>query len=389
MNTATSMTSSYTNIKLQTNGCFSSMSIRRRIIWFTLVSALLLGCVTMSERVMQTLAGGHKNVPFIAHGGMAVYDDDAVPYLPRPNGVAAAYNGAQQDARRILPTVHQTSGNHLLDAQTRRWRASWRRLGFHIRTADNEQARRDIERIHRILNFPELLSVYDALETNTQRSDVWRYAILWLDGGIYADIDVVALPPLADLVHSNPKVGFVFAESLAVFDYMPRSLSTMLCTTFRTLGLTDLVRLPQRRNCVIIAPARCTLMLRTLGMIVEKFNVTRLQNSEPTRTLELTGPGIFTDAIDAVSTESDALAGVFQLIHRFNGMVYFNHIGIGTWKHNGNHIFGLQTHESNLMFLVLALSATCFLLCLVGCKRTRIWTRSPTQRPTRSDWHIL
>ena len=56
------------------------------------------------------------------------------------------------------------------------------------------------------------------------------------------------------------------------------------------LGLTDLVRLPQRRNCLMIAPRRHPLMRRTLERIVAKFDAERGEIiPEPTKTLELTG----------------------------------------------------------------------------------------------------
>ena len=312
------------------------------------------------------------------------YDDTPVQSLPRLfYGVADANGPAQTDARGVLPTLHQTVANRRLTREEHHWRESWRRLGFPIRTADNAQARRDIERMHRMINFPALIHMFDALETNTQRSDVWRYAILWLEGGIYADIDVVALSPLVDLVRANiANRGVLFSESLAVFDYLPRPLSKALCTVFRTVGLTDLVRLPQRRNCIILAHARCPLMLRSLQMIVDKFSdVDHVPIREPARTLELTGPGIFTDAIDALSTDIGELAGGFQLIHRSHGRLHFHHIGMGTWKtYRGDNRDGLQSHERNLLYLIMAVCATLALVCVI-CNRRRI--RPVHQR----DWH--
>ena len=32
---------------------------------------------------------------------------------------------------------------------------------------------------------------------------MWRYAILWLEGGVYADIDVYAYAPIAELARSS------------------------------------------------------------------------------------------------------------------------------------------------------------------------------------------
>jgi mannosyltransferase OCH1-like enzyme len=43
---------------------------------------------------------------------------------------------------------------------------------------------------------------YDALETGVQRSDMWRYTVLYLHGGAYADVDMEAHPPIVDLIHA-------------------------------------------------------------------------------------------------------------------------------------------------------------------------------------------
>ena len=50
----------------------------------------------------------------------------------------------------------------------------------------------------------------------------------------------------------------------------------------------------------MMAPARHPLMMRTLERIVAKFDAERglAPKPEPTHTLELTGPGVFTDAYD-------------------------------------------------------------------------------------------
>ena len=300
-----------------------------------------------------------------------------------PNMIITEYNdtwcrtrpsqayGVAQDG---LPTVHQTRGNQRLTIDEYKWRESWSRLGFPIRTADDEQARRDIARMQRIIYFPALSQMFDALDTNTQRSDVWRYVILWLDGGIYADTDVVAHFPLVEFVRSHTTDGALFSESLAVFDYLPRTLSRALCKGFRSLGLTDLVRLPQRRNCIIIAHAGCPLMLRTLRLIAERFiaNTNKSHLPEPERTLELTGPGIFTDAIDELSHECGGLAGGFHMVHRFRGMSYIQHIGTGKWKTYRVSNGGLQPHEGNLLCAVLALNALVLFVVAVACKRHRI-----------------
>jgi hypothetical protein len=112
-------------------------------------------------------------------------------------GEAAA---APPAARRLLQpvTLHQTLPTAELTPQMRLWRDSWTALGFRARLADNAECRRDMQALVAATGEADFLAVYDGLETGVQRSDMWRYATLWLYGGVYADIDVVAEPPMAE-----------------------------------------------------------------------------------------------------------------------------------------------------------------------------------------------
>ena len=88
--------------------------------------------------------------------------------------------------------------------------------------------------------------MYDALETGVMRADMWRYTALYLYGGVYADVDIVAKPPIVELVNAHlNRSGVVFVESLP---------SPWLLGFFvRFLYLTDMVRVPQYRNCIMVA----------------------------------------------------------------------------------------------------------------------------------------
>ena len=83
--------------------------------------------------------------------------------------------------------------------------------------------------------------MYDALETGVQRSDMWRYAALYMYGGVYADVDVVAKPRMATLLNSLPdnlnRSGVVFVESLPS--------PWLIGFIARFLYVTDMVRVPQ------------------------------------------------------------------------------------------------------------------------------------------------
>ena len=118
--------------------------------------------------------------------------------------------------------MHQTVRNvSAIPAQQREWMRSWQRLGFRLRTADDAAVRRDIERLAKEAAEPAFVHAFEQLETSVQRSDMWRYAVLWRDGGTYADADVLAHPPMAQLAAAHAQSGVVFTESLPVFDWMP------------------------------------------------------------------------------------------------------------------------------------------------------------------------
>uniref|UniRef100_A0A7S4F752 Alpha 1,4-glycosyltransferase domain-containing protein n=2 Tax=Chrysotila carterae TaxID=13221 RepID=A0A7S4F752_CHRCT len=312
-------------------------------------------------------------------------------------------------------TLHQTVGSLSLTPEQQRWRESWRAIGFDIVTADDTQARKDVERLAEALGSRDVLRVYDGLATSVQRSDVWRYAILWLDGGVYADVDVYAFPPMTSLARGPEAV--IFSESLALFEMLPRTLARLISLFALRAGLTDLVRLPQRRNCVMIAPARHPLMLATLKRIIAKFDAdadaAKLPDTEltpePTRTLELTGPGIFTDAVDGLIDEAARDGGAhgarcgasigsggaivsalgqtgqpmlsgdgvgttpegvdtaaegryacgLRFVTRIEGHHYFRHVAQGSWKTYlvAGEVSGLKPHERTLRSAVLLLQS--------------------------------
>lgn len=62
--------------------------------------------------------------------------------------------------------------------------------------------------------FPWYLKTYDGFEFGIQRIDAIRYAVLYLWGGIYLDLDYVALRPFRDLSLHRP-IGLVDTHNFA------------------------------------------------------------------------------------------------------------------------------------------------------------------------------
>jgi mannosyltransferase OCH1-like enzyme len=84
--------------------------------------------------------------------------------------------------------LHQTWRNLELPPRFARWRAAWRALHPHWEHRFYTDA--DIRRIVTD-RAPQLLGTLDALPYPVQRVDLFRYLIVYLDGGLYADLDMV------------------------------------------------------------------------------------------------------------------------------------------------------------------------------------------------------
>ena len=56
-------------------------------------------------------------------------------------------------------------------------------------------------------NFkPEVANAFNALIPGAYKSDLWRYCILYINGGLYLDIKFYSLMPLIDIVERNPVI---------------------------------------------------------------------------------------------------------------------------------------------------------------------------------------
>jgi len=80
-----------------------------------------------------------------------------------------------------------------LPPRARALRADWVRLNpdLHLRLFDDAGARAVVADV-----VPERIAQYDALPYPVMRADLFRWAVLLRDGGLYADIDMQALQPL-------------------------------------------------------------------------------------------------------------------------------------------------------------------------------------------------
>ncbi|MAW85486.1 MAG: hypothetical protein CMJ42_03035 [Phyllobacteriaceae bacterium] len=102
--------------------------------------------------------------------------------------------------------LSQTWKSDRLTGEAARCRDSWLRLNpqLNYRLHDDSASRAVVADV-----APEFLAVYDALPFPVMRADIYRYAVIHRDGGLYADIDMECLRPLPDSLFAT---GCLLAE---------------------------------------------------------------------------------------------------------------------------------------------------------------------------------
>jgi mannosyltransferase OCH1-like enzyme len=109
----------------------------------------------------------------------------------------------------IPKILHQTWRNSDLPAQFARWRDAWRALhpAWVHRFYDDDDIRRIVAD-----RAPHLRSVFEALPRQILRVDLFRYLIVALDGGVYADLDMKPYLPSDPLLVGSSCVFSVEAH---------------------------------------------------------------------------------------------------------------------------------------------------------------------------------
>lgn len=263
-----------------------------------------------------------------------------------------------------------------------------RSLGLRTRVADDAQARRDVALAAERLAIPGALAAYDGAPSAVLRADVWRLAIVWLRGGIYADADVAPRPRLRALLRAAAALpgagarGEGGAPGLLLFvenwGFIPAPIGRLAIAA----GLSDFARFPQYRNCLFAAAApghpllAATLRL-ALGRLGEEAARSREGAPPPSdaRVLELTGPGLLTDAADAFLAERGPSDVAF--VDRGSGTSLFVHAGVGSWKAGA-----VKSGYTERLLLVLAgaVLAACALACALAPARDARKSRRPSSR---------
>ncbi|KAI9833357.1 MAG: hypothetical protein M1819_003752 [Sarea resinae] len=156
--------------------------------------------------------------------------------------------------------------------------------------------------------IPNLLAIYNSYPYNVLRADLLRYLLLWYYGGYYADTDVAPVvpitscPPLSPLfdpdLRSRPDLpslvlGIEIDEPYA----SPRLMHQWHWS--RTYGFIQYTMFAPRRFSPILRRAIVRVLAHTRRHQAGVFT----HGYDEEEILEVTGPGVFTDAVLDVLSE--------------------------------------------------------------------------------------
>lgn len=187
--------------------------------------------------------------------------------------------GGMSSGQQLIPRlIHQTYKSHSIPQKLEDMVLSWKS------TNPNWEVRlyNDTECLELVSsNFPEYLDAYLALPKNVERADFFRYMVVLLYGGIYADMDTECKRPLDTVIRSRDKlvVGweleFSSAEQAAQRSYA------------RTRQVLQWV----------FAAAPAHPVLKEACDLIAANAQNHFADQTDRDTLERTGPGMFTDVV--------------------------------------------------------------------------------------------
>jgi len=137
---------------------------------------------------------------------------------------------------------------------------------------------------------------YKNLPNKIHQLDFWRYIYIYMNGGLYMDIDINIKPNFQNYlsIFENNEV-VLFKESPTYDEGLFQYIIYCFKYYFRII---DHPRFFQYRQSIFYAKPKNVFLKRLIDEIIFNFNNHHyLQFYEPMLTFELTGPGIFTDVM--------------------------------------------------------------------------------------------
>jgi inositol phosphorylceramide mannosyltransferase catalytic subunit len=226
-----------------------------------------------------------------------------------------------ENAMPIPKVLHQTWKSKELPASFAAFRQTWQRHhpDWSFPLYDDADCRRLV-----VEHYPELVALYDNYPTNVQRADLFRYLVVHRYGGVYADVDMECLRPIAPLLVDR---ACVFGVEARFGEALRRKLK---------------YRKPyQVANCIFAAVPRHPLLTTLLARLPRDLK----SDGDPEAMVEeSTGPRLLTRVFqDACERLPDVtllpqinwlppMRPAYPNWPPFNWQMYCRHHFAGTWK---------------------------------------------------------
>ena len=214
--------------------------------------------------------------------------------------------------------ISQTWKTRRLPAEADRLSRTWidKNPDYEIRLFDDADSRAVVAEV-----APFLLDLYDAAPLPVMRADMFRYAVVYRDGGIYADVDMECLKSIAPLANLSPCLLSVEAQLSKV--------------RTRELGYAAPFQIA---NCIFAAAPRQTFFLAALKRIQSLMGT---RNSIDVGDVEdVTGPRMLSRLFFEAPWPHVSVAPQILLmaplnypdVWPVNRNMYARHRTFGTWK---------------------------------------------------------
>ena len=222
----------------------------------------------------------------------------------------------------IPKIIHQTWKDHDLPQSFNTWRQSWlsRHPDWEYRFYTDEDCVAFVEK-----EFPEWFDIYNQYSKPVQRADLFRYLIIYHNGGLYADMDMECFKPVDKLFEQKACVFSIEAHVTAKLQ--------------RELNYPDSY---QVANCVFAACPNDPLLWHILNR-VKSLSSLAIQNDSDVE--DSTGPRMLTRLFQKMSKELQSQVtilpqinlmspGFYPNIYPINWNMYARHHCFGSWKKN-------------------------------------------------------
>jgi len=219
---------------------------------------------------------------------------------PEEVDVSSLYTTVAPSSSRIPNTVYQTWKYPRLPPYHARCVRRFRNLNpdFSFRLFDDDEMARFMRT--EFSGHP-ILDVFDQIRVPAAKADVWRYCILYRDGGVYCDIDSALSIPLRDILKDDPTELLSFesnrwqeqleidnyADAALFMDSMPEAVGARLDYPDNTI-----------LNWVLCFEKGHPLLEEVIGLIVRNFPFYKGKNfaSMWKAVIHCTGPLALTQA---------------------------------------------------------------------------------------------